>query len=303
MASGRLILPIVEPLLSSTGAVVSGATLSVYTNGAASGTLASLFSDSGLTVPITNPQTSNSAGRFYAQTTVIWAADSMAYGAVVAFPDGSTLTYPNLYTLGAATNISGLAPINSPNFTGVPTAPTPAINDNSSKIATTAWVQEQGYAPLASPAFSGVPTAPTAAAGTNTTQVATTAFVETAITGSQGYFQSGEIPIATGTAATNIAHGLGKIPVRVQGYIRCKITNAGYPVGAEVPVNSDAGYFTSDVRSEGAVAFAVDATNVGYSMGANGITTLGVSPAGVLLSQGTAPSAPNWVFFIRAWGF
>lgn len=33
------------------------------------------------------------------------------------------------------------------------------------------------YAPLASPTFTGVPSAPTAALGTNTTQIATTAFV------------------------------------------------------------------------------------------------------------------------------
>lgn len=303
MASGRLILPIIEPLLDASGAVVSGATLTVYQNGALSGPLASLFADSGLVTPITNPQTSNSAGRFYAQSTEIWADSAMAYGCVVTLPDGSTLTYANNYVLGAATNISGLAPINSPNFTGVPTAPTPALNDNSNKIATTAYVQGQGYAPLNSPGFTGVPTAPTAAAGTNTTQIATTAFVETAITGNKGFFESGEIPIATGTAAINIAHGLGVIPKRVQGFIRCKISNAGYPIGAEVPVTSDAGYFSSDVRSEGAVAFAVDNTNVGYAMGANGLTTLGVSPAGVLLSQGTAPSAPNWVFFIRAWGY
>jgi hypothetical protein len=37
------------------------------------------------------------------------------------------------------------------------------------------------YAPLVSPAFTGVPTAPTASAGTNTTQVATTAFTKAAI--------------------------------------------------------------------------------------------------------------------------
>lgn len=37
------------------------------------------------------------------------------------------------------------------------------------------------FAPLNSPAFTGIPTAPTAAAGTNTTQIATTAFVTTAI--------------------------------------------------------------------------------------------------------------------------
>lgn len=35
-----------------------------------------------------------------------------------------------------------------------------------------------GYAPLASPAFTGVPTAPTAAFGTSTTQIATTEFVQ-----------------------------------------------------------------------------------------------------------------------------
>lgn len=39
------------------------------------------------------------------------------------------------------------------------------------------------YATLDSPAFTGTPTAPTAASGTNTTQIATTAFVQTAING------------------------------------------------------------------------------------------------------------------------
>ena len=38
-------------------------------------------------------------------------------------------------------------------------------------------------APLASPAFTGTPTAPTAAAGDNSTKVATTAFVQTAVSG------------------------------------------------------------------------------------------------------------------------
>ena len=38
-------------------------------------------------------------------------------------------------------------------------------------------------APLASPAFTGTPTAPTPASGDNSTKVATTAFVKTAIAG------------------------------------------------------------------------------------------------------------------------
>jgi trimeric autotransporter adhesin len=41
----------------------------------------------------------------------------------------------------------GAAPLNSPNFTGTPTAPTPSSSDNSTQIATTAFVQAQGYVP------------------------------------------------------------------------------------------------------------------------------------------------------------
>jgi hypothetical protein len=58
---------------------------------------------------------------------------------------------------------------------------TQSTGDNSTLAASTAFVKALAYAPLASPAFSGVPTAPTAAPGTNTTQVATTAFVETLV--------------------------------------------------------------------------------------------------------------------------
>jgi len=47
------------------------------------------------------------------------------------------------------------------------------------------WIslQSSAGAPLNSPAFTGTPTAPTAAPGTNTTQLATTAFVEAAVSG------------------------------------------------------------------------------------------------------------------------
>jgi hypothetical protein len=58
------------------------------------------------------------------------------------------------------------------------TATTPTTADNSTKVATTAFVQNQAYAPLASPALTGVPTAPTASPGTNSTQIATTAYVD-----------------------------------------------------------------------------------------------------------------------------
>jgi hypothetical protein len=79
---------------------------------------------------------------------------------------------------------AGGAVLNSPAFTGTPTAPTAAPGDVSTRIATTAFVMtESGFAPLASPGLTGVPTAPTPTPGTNTNQIATTAYVQSAITG------------------------------------------------------------------------------------------------------------------------
>lgn len=75
-----------------------------------------------------------------------------------------------------------LAPLASAALTGTPTAPTPLTSDNSTKLATTAYVQGQAYAPLASPAFTGTPTAPTPPTVDSTTKIATTQWV-----GQQGF--------------------------------------------------------------------------------------------------------------------
>ncbi len=89
----------------------------------------------------------------------------------------------------------------SPAFTGVPTAPTAAVNTSTTQLATTAFVIAQlgagGYAPLNSPAFTGVPTAPTAAPNTNTTQLATTAFVVGQA--------SSTVPIVDGTGTIGVS--------------------------------------------------------------------------------------------------
>jgi hypothetical protein len=75
---------------------------------------------------------------------------------------------------------AGGALLASPVFTGTPSAPTQPTTDNSTRLATTAFVVAVA-APLVSPAFTGIPTAPTAAPLTSTTQLATTAFVTAAI--------------------------------------------------------------------------------------------------------------------------
>ena len=87
-----------------------------------------------------------------------------------------------IITPGALTNpcTIGLGGTGALQFLVSPIAPTPATADNSTSLATTAFVKAQAYAPLASPTFTGVPAAPTAAPGTSTTQLATTAFVQAA---------------------------------------------------------------------------------------------------------------------------
>lgn len=103
------------------------------------------------------------------------------------------------------TALAAKAPLASPTFTGNPAAPTQSASDNSTRLATTAFVQglittlkggvSSAYdtlaeiataigllAPIASPVLTGTPSAPTAAEGTNTTQIATTAFVYQALT-------------------------------------------------------------------------------------------------------------------------
>lgn len=111
------------------------------------------------------------------------------------------------------------SPLNSPQFTGVPAAPTPDVGLNNNQIATTAFVKaalaalidsapgsldtlkelanalanDPNFAttitnalalkaPLNSPTFTGDPRAPTPAAGDNDTSIATTAFITAALT-------------------------------------------------------------------------------------------------------------------------
>ncbi|HFM1775622.1 TPA: phage tail protein [Escherichia coli] len=138
---------------------------------------------------------------------------------------------------------SQYAPKASPTFTGTPKAPTPAAGNNTTQVATTAFVQaaltalingapatldtlkeiaaainnDPNFsttinnalalkAPLSSPALTGKPTAPTAAQSVNNTQIATTAFVKSAIAG-----MVGSAPAALDTL-NELAAALGNDP-------------------------------------------------------------------------------------------
>ncbi len=74
---------------------------------------------------------------------------------------------------------TGSAPLADPTFTGTVTIPTPAAGDNTTKAASTAYVQTElaDYAPVNNATLTGTPAAPTAAAGNSSTHIATTAFI------------------------------------------------------------------------------------------------------------------------------
>ncbi len=92
----------------------------------------------------------------------------------------TTYALTGLSTTGNA-SIGGTFSVTGSTTLATATATTPATADNSTNIATTAYVRAQGYVAAASPALTGTPTAPTATLGTNTTQIATTAFVNAEI--------------------------------------------------------------------------------------------------------------------------
>lgn len=68
------------------------------------------------------------------------------------------------------------APLDSPEFTGNVKMPTPAAGDRSALAPTTKWVGDS-FAPLDSPKFSGVPEVPTPAVGDISKQAPNTAWV------------------------------------------------------------------------------------------------------------------------------
>ena len=78
-------------------------------------------------------------------------------------------------------DVAGAAPLVDPAFTGEPTAPTPNEVDDSSRIATTAFVKSLDYADRDSPTLTGDPKAPTPPVDDADTSIATTAFVARAV--------------------------------------------------------------------------------------------------------------------------
>lgn len=245
----------------------------------------------------------------FAGTTGKVGKDSgVAVGSLVTGP--ASAIGDNLATFNGATGkvvkdsgiaVSSLAPKASPAFTGTPTAPTQPAGDNSTKVATTAYV-DTTFAPKTSPTFTGAPAAPTAAPGTNTTQIATTAFVAGGLAGKvdaataklQKFYESAQQTITAGGALT-LAHGLGAAPKLIQMVAQCIVAEQGYVVGDEVFINPSTGAVGNFGQG---LSVVPDATNLNIRFGSD------ASPL-VLINKTTGAmtgtTKTSWKLVARAW--
>jgi len=192
-----------------------------------------------------------------------WAPFGGGSGGAVTSVAGRT----GALTLGVA-DVGGAAPLASPALSGTPTAPTPTAGDNTTKLATTAFVAAAaagggavtsvagrtgavtlavadvgGAAPLASPALSGTPTAPTPTAGDSTTKLATTGFVAasflTAAAAGSTYAPLAS-PVLTGTPqAPTPAAGDSSGKIATTGFVTANFVTYAY-AGANYATSANA---------------------------------------------------------------
>lgn len=159
-----------------------------------------------------------------------------------------------------ANNLALKAPLASPTFTGAPTAPTPTLGDNSTKIATTAFVQAALAAfglTISTGSFTPVYKGKTTAgATTHTTQTGT-------------YYRIGnlvyvEIRIAWSAATGTGQAAIGGLPASAAGIAPLSLYHDSYAfgsgkVGSATIVGSDVNLYVLDPAGGVATSAAIDA--------------------------------------------
>jgi hypothetical protein len=189
--------------------------------------------------------------------------------------DPPTNPYWTVGSIGFGNMINGLAPLNSPAFTGTPTAPTATVGDSSTDIANTQFVQT-----AITNAFASNPTVPTQAAGDYSTKVATTAFVGNEIN------RAWQMVVFTNSGTWNVPTNVKFAKIRIwgggggagggsSGNVGSGGGGAGYAEGV-ISLGSN----TSLAIVIGAAGTGGSPGNSGTSGGASTIAALGITANG-----------------------
>ncbi len=166
------------------------------------------------------------------------------------------------------TALAAKAPLASPALTGNPTAPTQTAANNSTRLATTAYV-DTGLAlkaDLASPTLTGNPTAPTQTAADNSTRLATTAYADTGLALKANLAS----PTFTGTpAAPTAAPGTNTTQVASTEFVTAAVAASGGD-GLTAPPSSGwtwRGQSTASINSSGGIEYLSEGTGQTTNVG------------------------------------
>ena len=208
---------------------------------------------------------------------------------------------PQDLTVAQTMSLLGAAPLNSPAFTGTPTAPTPVSSDNSTTLATTAFVKSQSYG-------TGTVTSITAGTGLSGGTITSSGTIAIANTGvnAQSYGSASVVPQITVnaqgqiTSATNVSISITPSQVSGLGTMATQNANAvaitggtinGTTIGATTPA---AASFTA-LTATGATNLTTIASGtwngstIGIAYGGTGATTA----SGARSALGAAASGAN----------
>jgi hypothetical protein len=106
-------------------------------------------------------------------------------------------------------DVSGVAPLASPTFSGAPTAPTPSTADSSTRLATTAFVKAQGYVTAATAGVNSVSgSAPIVSSGGTNPSISINA-ATTSAPGSMSAADKAKLDGIAAGAQVNVATNLG----------------------------------------------------------------------------------------------
>lgn len=147
-------------------------------------------------------------------------------------PTHTELNYVDGVTSAIQTQIDAKAPIASPTFTGVPAAPTAAVDASTTQIATTAFVINQAYAKLASPTFTGTVVLPatTSIATVSATEISYLDGVTSALQPQLDAKAALSSPTLTGTpTAPTAAAGTATTQIATTAFVDAKAFSSALP--------------------------------------------------------------------------